>query len=179
MVGKRVLVIDDVLPEQPCDLLRRFFDVIIAVGEEAGDYCRNPDILVSTRLDPHKNSMLDMAMYDRFKESIICVVQSELSLLKRIAKYHSNYALSWVPVEASVSSSPISDAGISYGLSLYDPGVHLAMIGGATDIFAKSISLGDFQSSINVLISERRGYVPANILRPIRPQFIQEVKFSI
>lgn len=178
MIGKRVLVVDDELPNHSYEVLRRFFDVSIAVGLSAGEYCGNPDILISTRLDPHKDGVLDLSMYDRFGDTIICVPQQELNLLKNLGQYHSSYVLSWLPMDIPVSDRATESAAITYGLSAKDPGVHLATIAGSTNIYSKSIHKELFQSTIDVLISERSGYVPRNILRPTRPQFIQEVKLA-
>ena len=176
MINKRVLIIDTELPNITCDKLRPFFDVTIAVGIEAAKFCGSPDILISSRTDPHVNGVLDLSMYEEYKRSILCIVQSELNTIKGIAKYHSSYALSWQPSTITVSAEFGASSSIQYCLSSADPGLHLAMASGATDIYSSSVQRDAFQHALDVLISEKSGYIPTNILRPVRPQFLDEVR---
>lgn len=178
MIGKRVLVIDKVMPIISYDVLRPFFDICIAVDGLAATWSKYPDIYISTRTDPHKKGILDMSQYTLFDHTIMCVTQSELDVIKKISKHHSSYVLSWHPVPAEVSAEFSVQTAIPYGLNVQNPGVHLARAAGATDIYASSVYGPDFNDALQLLISEKSGYIPKNILRPIRPQFIDEVRFS-
>jgi hypothetical protein len=176
--NKRVLVIDHAIPKIAYEKLRPFFDVAIAVGEQAGAYCGSPDILISTRQNPHVNGILDTSLYERYQSSILCITQSELNIIKNIAKYHSSYVLSWHPAVIDSSEAFGIEAAIPYCLNSFDPGFHLAKAAGATDIYALSAQGASLDGALDVLISEKRGYIPTNILRPIRPQFLDEARFN-
>jgi hypothetical protein len=178
MDGRRVLVLDNRLPAISYKTLRAFFDVVIAVGERAAQFCVTPDIFISQRTDPHVDGVLDLTIYSSYQSSILCVTQPEIDMLKKIAKYHSSYVLVWQPMNIVASDIFGADARIPYGLSVSDPGLHLARASGAADIYAASIQGTTFEQTLDVLINEKRGYIPANILRPTRPQFLEEARFT-
>jgi len=178
MAGMRVLVVGDQPPRHPYSQLRPFFDVCIAVDEAAGRYCGNPDILIFTREEPHTNGILDLSRYSEYPNTILCITQHELSIIKKMFKYHSAYVLAWLPVNDSVSNQFISDSAIKYGLNVHDPGRHLALASGAVEVYSRSVRGTTFDQDLDVLIGEKRGYVPKHILRPTRPQFVEEVKLA-
>lgn len=178
MKDLRVLVLDSAIPGISYDELRPFFDVIVAVGVDAGKFCSSPDIMISMRTDPHVNGFFDLSIYEKYRKSILCITQSELNTIKRMARYHSSYVLAWQPAHTLACCEFGTDSAIPYCLSSADPGVHLAQASGATDIYARSVQGGDFHLAIDILIKEKSGYVPTNILRPVRPQFLDEVRFS-
>jgi hypothetical protein len=177
MVGKRVLVVTDPIESLGYSEIRPFFDISIAVGELAAKYCISPDILIVSRDGPHVNGVLDLSLYEKFSSTILCITSKELSTLKQIGKYHSNYVMAWSPTAAEPGSAPVNMAGINYGMSAAEPGVHLALIGGATDIYSQYGMGAEFKDKITNLISDKTGYIPTNILRPRRPQFIEEARF--
>jgi hypothetical protein len=177
MLGKRVLVLDKYMPTMPYSTLKAFFDVIIAVGEEAAEYCIQPDIFISTRLNPHVNGILDLTPYNKYRYSILCITHSEVAFLLKMAKYHTSHVLLWQPMDVPLSELAAVYKTIPYGLNAEDPGVHLAMIAGSTNIYSSSIYKDELDTRLDKLINAKRGYMPANILRPTRPPFLEEAKF--
>lgn len=176
MSGMRVIVIDSVIPNVAIAKLRMYFDIVIATTDLAISYCEKPDIIVSSRLDPHNLGILDLDVYKNV-DSILCITQSELNMLKSLSIRHDRHVLSWMPSDKFPSNSLWTVNAIDFGLYKSDPGVHLAHASSAKEIYSASLMGSEFNLKIDNLISEMRGYRPVNILRPKRPNFIEEVRF--
>lgn len=177
MINKRVIVIGSPLNSFKIEQIRPYFDIIIAVGQESANYCKNPDIIILKRNAPYNESVLDLRIYDEYKQSILCINIEELNILVKTNNRHKNYVLAWSPSDQDASVEPISICGISYGLNNKDPGGHLAQIGGSSDIFSSNIMKENFEPNIAALMKEKIGYKPKYILRPIRTNFVNEAVF--
>lgn len=177
MLGQRVLIVDDVLPSNyNLNSLRDFFDIIIT-DIPAMLQAINADIfLVWDYIMP------ELSLFGS-KDTIFCIPYSIANNFKSLNIHVDNYLLLYdfpspgIMIDCDVArDEPMDDGGIKYVLSSAEPMLHLAMIGGAEEIYTtKPYSAGTHlgMDGLNKFITEKTKYgIPLNLRTRKRSSFI-------
>jgi hypothetical protein len=174
--GLRVLVIDDLVDGFEYDL-RQYFDVIISENFQILSKL-DVDIFVDTRDIPYNNYVYDCKCHEKHTDTLFCMKTSALLMLSRSKRKLDSYILAYDDVARAPAPHTFKQKGLQIALSSFDPGVHLALIGGAEEIYTTfESSHGKYLDSSKLVdfINETGKYgIPINFKHQNRKNLIKK-----
>jgi hypothetical protein len=168
MIPGRAIVIDDFSYDWDSLPVRDYYDIVVSIGSPSN--LTDPDFTVLNADTIYDNYVSEIDSKFVSANTIYITSISLINELRKIKAMPSINNVNCIYTSGEPSTSPITSNLVSAGLAASDPGVHLALILGATTVYttgsstqAETVSFAQVQTFCSVK-DPLVPYIPKNLI---------------
>lgn len=169
--NSKVLVLKEYMADIDGDMngfkINDYFDAVIAETPEAAASVQNPDFIVYSDASPYRNNVLYIEKLAQYQTSIICTNYEAVKIFKKLGRSLGTYNINYLVGEPGPAKNPSEVRRVKCGLCSEGPGVHLALLMGASNIYYTGTKKVTYEALVHH-VEKKDGAVPVNIVRPNR-----------
>lgn len=175
--GKRALVLHDAVDGIEALKVKDFYHLVILEHDRALASVPEPDILVYGDESPYRNGILFWP--DLFYLTNTLFISNHKAIQKASAVKLELPILSatFLPANGEAGSTPLTIRKSPAGLSATEPGVHLALVLGCTEIYYTGISQHAIivdKDKVQSFVDEQDRYTPKNFVGINRSTIVKD-----
>lgn len=150
--------------------LTDFFDIVIVEDANALSSIPFADIILYGDDSAYSNSEMKLEAYRDYEDSLLCTNYNAITQLKKLNRSLGLSNVNYLQHDIEASELIPLVRGVKCGLSSSEPGKHLAMIMGCTEVWLDP-DVSELQEMFS--IREKGKVLPKNIITPNRKPYIK------